>query len=129
MASVHSISEALGGYYDIPHGVANAMMLPEVSRLSVPGAPEKYADVARFLGVVVEGKTVEEAAYAGVDYMEELAERLNIPKFCELDVVDPKDFKRLAHTAANAEETFDNPVIFTEADFENLFIKLYKKNK
>ncbi|MCI5624222.1 MULTISPECIES: iron-containing alcohol dehydrogenase [Anaerostipes] len=129
VASVHSISEALGGYYDIPHGVANAMMLPEVSRLSVPGAPEKYADVARFLGVVVEGKTVEEAAYAGVDYMEELAERLNIPKFCELDVVDPKDFKRLAHTAANAEETFDNPVIFTEADFENLFIKLYKENK
>lgn len=129
VASVHSISEALGGYYDIPHGTANAMMLAEVSRLSVPGAPEKYADVAKFLGVDIKGLSAEEAAYAGVDYMEKLAGRLNIPRFCELDVVDPKDFKRLAHTAANAEETFDNPVIFTEEDFAALFERLYNKNK
>lgn len=126
VAAVHSISEALGGYYDIPHGIANAMMLAEVSRLSVPGAPEKYADVARFLGVKVEGMSAEAAAYAGVDYMEKLTERLQIPKFCEMEMINPKDFKRLARTAANADETFDNPVLFTEEDFEALFERLYK---
>lgn len=127
VASVHSIAEALGGYYDIPHGVANAMMLPEVSRLSIPGAPQKYADVARALGVHTEGMTTQQAAMAGVDYMEMLCRRLNIPKFSELDVVDPKDFERLATTAAEASETEDNPVLFDKQDFIDIFTRLYKK--
>lgn len=127
VASVHSIAEALGGYYDIPHGVANAMMLPEVSRLSIPGALQKYADVARALGVHTEGMTTQQAAMAGVDYMEMLCRRLNIPKFSELDVVDPKDFERLATTAAEASETEDNPVLFDKQDFIDIFTRLYKK--
>ena len=127
VASVHSIAEALGGYYDIPHGVANAMMLPEVSRLSIPGAPQKYADVARALGVHTEGMTTQQAAMAGVYYMEMLCRRLNIPKFSELDVVDPKDFERLATTAAEASETEDNPVLFDKQDFIDIFTRLYKK--
>lgn len=128
VAAVHSISEALGGYYDIPHGVANAMMLAEVSRRSVPGAPEKYAEAAKALGVDVEGKTVEEAAYLGVAYIEKLAQEMKIPKFSELEQVDPKDFRRLAHTAFQAEETQDNPVVFSEDDFVSIFETLYSKN-
>ena len=125
VASVHSISEALGGYYDIPHGVANAMMLPEVSRLSVPGAPERYADVAKALGVDIEGKSVEDAAYAGVEYMQEMADRLKIPSFGSLEIVKPEDFDRLAATAAEAPETQDNPVIMDKDDFKALFERLY----
>lgn len=126
VASVHSIAEALGGYYDIPHGVANAMMLSEVSRLSVPGAPGRYANVAKALGVDITGMTTEEAAYAGVAYMKELSDKLNIPTFGSLEIVDPKDFDRLANTAANAPETQDNPVLMDEKDFKDLFIRLYE---
>ncbi|MGN0484308.1 MAG: iron-containing alcohol dehydrogenase [Lachnospiraceae bacterium] len=126
VASVHSIAEALGGFYDIPHGVANAMMLSEVSRLSVPGAPQRYADVAEAMGLDITGMTTEEAANAGVIYMQELSDRLQIPTFGSLDVVNPKDFDRLAHTAANAPETQDNPVLMDEEDFKQLFIRLYE---
>ncbi len=126
VASVHSISEALGGFYDIPHGVANAMMLAPVSRLSIKGAPEKYAKVAKALGVDITGMTTTEAANAGVDYIEKLSDQLEIPHFSELEMVDPKDFKRLAHTAANADETFDNPVLMKEEDFVALFEELYR---
>lgn len=126
VASVHSISEALGGFYDIPHGVANAMMLAPVSRLSIKGAPEKYAKVAKALGVDITGMTTLEAANAGVDYIEKLSDQLEIPHFSELEMVDPKDFKRLAHTAANADETFDNPVLMKEEDFVALFEELYR---
>ena len=125
VASVHSISEALGGFYDIPHGVANAMMLAPVSRLSIAGAPEKYADVAKALGIDIEGMDTVAAANAGVDYIQKLSDTLNIPRFSELDIVDPKDFLRLAKTAANADETFDNPVLMKEEDFIALFEKLY----
>lgn len=127
VASVHSISEALGGFYDIPHGVANAMMLAPVSRLSIPGAPEKYAEVAKALGVDISGMSVEEAANAGVDYMQKLADELEIPHFADLEIVNPKDFARLAHTAANASETEDNPVLMKEQDFIDLFEKLYNE--
>lgn len=127
VASVHSISEALGGFYDIPHGVANAMMLAPVSRLGIPGAPEKYAEVAKALGVDISGMSVEEAANAGVDYMQKLADELEIPHFADLEIVNPKDFARLAHTAANASETEDNPVLMKEQDFIDLFEKLYNE--
>ncbi len=127
VASVHSIAEALGGYYDIPHGVANAMMLPEVSRLSVPGAPKKYAAVAKALGVDVSGMSTDEAAYAGVDYIQEMADTLKIPHFCDLECVDPKDFDRLAKTAAEAPETADNPVMMYQEDFKALFERLYNE--
>ncbi len=129
VASVHSIAEALGGYYDIPHGVANAMMLPEVSRLSVKGAPQKYADVAKALGVDISGMSAEEAAYAGVEYIQEMADTLKIPHFCDLECVDPKDFDRLAKTAAEAPETVDNPVMMYQEDFKELFERLYNEKR
>lgn len=129
VASVHSISEALGGYYDIPHGVANAMMLAPVSRLSIQGAPEKYADVAEALGVDISKIDVFEAANAGVDIMQKLADELEIPHFSDLDIIKPEDFERLANTAANADETVDNPVFMTAKDFKELFEKLYNEKR
>lgn len=129
VASVHSISEALGGYYDIPHGVANAMMLAPVSRLSIQGAPEKYADVAEALGVDISKMDVFEAANAGVDIMQRLADDLEIPHFSDLDIIKPEDFERLANTAANADETADNPVLMTAKDFKELFEKLYNEKR
>ena len=129
VASVHSISEALGGYYDIPHGVANAMMLAPVSRLSIQGAPEKYADVAEALGVDISKMDVFEAANAGVDIMQKLADELGIPHFSDLDIIKPEDFERLANTAANADETADNPVFMTAKDFKELFEKLYNEKR
>lgn len=129
VASVHSISEALGGYYDIPHGVANAMMLAPVSRLSIQGAPEKYADVAEALGVDISKIDVFEAANAGVDIMQKLADELEIPHFSDLDIIKPEDFERLANTAANADETADNPVYMTAKDFKELFEKLYNEKR
>lgn len=127
VATVHSIAEALGGYYDIPHGVANAMMLPEISRLSISGAVKKYADVAEALGVEIDGMTDQEAAEAGVGFMENLCRKLKIPKFSELEMVDPKDFERLADTASKASPTFDNPVLFKKDDFIVLFTRLYEE--
>ena len=129
VASVHSISEALGGFYDIPHGVANAMMLAPVSRLSISGNPQKYADVAAALGIDTKNMSVIEAANAGVDLMQKMADELEIPHFKDLDIIDPKDFDRLAKTAANADETFDNPVLMNMNDFKKLFEDLYNEGK
>lgn len=124
VASVHSISEALGGFYDIPHGVANAMFLAPVSTFSLNGAPGRYAAVARALGVTDAGND-RACAKAGIAKMASLAETLNIPAFASFEQVDPKDFARLAKTAAAADETEDNPVEMTAGDFEALMRTVY----
>ena len=62
VAAVHCIAEALGGRYDTPHGVSNAMVLSTVTEFNIPANTEKYAEVARHLGVDTTGMTEEEAA-------------------------------------------------------------------
>jgi alcohol dehydrogenase len=48
---VHGIAHALGGVYHIPHGLANALVLPEVMEYNLPACPDRYADIAEALGV------------------------------------------------------------------------------
>ena len=73
--------------------------------------------------------TSEQAANAGVDYIQKMTDDLKIPHFCDLNIVNPKDFDRLATTATNADETEDNPIEMTKGDFINLFEELYNENK
>ena len=51
VAAVHCMAEALGGLYDTPHGVANALFLPVVTEFNIPADVSKHADIARALGV------------------------------------------------------------------------------
>ena len=127
VASVHSVSEALGGFYDIPHGVANAIMLPIVSRHSVKGAVKRYAEVASAMGIDSSEKDIEKLADEGIEYMEYLKKKLNIPRFSDYDSVNPKDFSRLAHTAANAPETKDNPILMDAKAFEEILYEAYNE--
>lgn len=127
VAAVHCMAEALGGFYDIPHGVANAMLLPGVSRYNVPGAAQKYADIAKALGVNVEGMSPEEAAYAGIDLIELMCRRLKIPKFSEYEKVNPADFEFLSKAAAIKGPTKVNPVFVDEDIYMELFQKAYEE--
>ncbi|MEA3226480.1 MAG: iron-containing alcohol dehydrogenase, partial [Planctomycetota bacterium] len=48
---VHSMSEPLGACFHVPHGLSNAMLLPAVTRFSIDGAPSRYAEIARCMGL------------------------------------------------------------------------------
>src|SRR5699024_7767447 len=51
VALVHGMSRPIGAFFHVPHGLSNAMLLPAVTEVSMPAAPERYADCARALGV------------------------------------------------------------------------------
>lgn len=53
--AVHSLSETIGGAYDTPHGVANAIFLANVTEYSIPGNMEKYAQIAEAMGITGSG--------------------------------------------------------------------------
>ncbi|MCI7301173.1 MAG: iron-containing alcohol dehydrogenase [Clostridiales Family XIII bacterium] len=96
LGAVHCFSERLGGFYDIPHGIANSIFLPFVTEYNMRADYEKHAIAAKCLGIETFGLSDEEAAAEGVSRLFDLNDVLGIPKFSELEVVDPKDFEEIA---------------------------------
>ncbi|MGE4504607.1 MAG: iron-containing alcohol dehydrogenase [Desulfovibrionaceae bacterium] len=74
---VHSMAHKTGKTFDIPHGCANSIYLPKVIRFNAEAAGEKYADVARRLGL--SGSTTEELVDSLVRFVEGLGAELGIP--------------------------------------------------
>ena len=125
VGAVHCMAEALGGRYDTPHGVANAVFLPTVIEFNAPADYQKHADVAGYLGVDTRGMTVEEAAQAAADALGKLCRDVDIPKFRELPDVDPADFEALSVAAEKNVSTPSNVREIKAADFLALFQKAY----
>lgn len=76
---VHAMAYPLGGMFGIPHGLANAVLLPYVLQYNLLGAPEKYAQVAEILGCDVKGISQKEAARCVVEAVYELNMEIGIP--------------------------------------------------
>ena len=127
VAADHCMSQALGGKYDVPHGVACAVFLTVTSEYNIPACTERYADIARHMGVETSGMTELEAAHAAVKEIQKLCGDLNIPKFRELDKVDPKDFPELAQASFDCVSTPSNPREITVSDFLELLKKAYNE--
>lgn len=123
--SVHSLSETIGGEYDTPHGVANAIFLADVTEFSLPGNLEKYVNVAKALGVQNEGLSNREAAQAGVEEIRMLVKDLAIPKFNQIDKVNAQDFDRIAKKCEVHISNADNPRPLTAGDFLMILRKAY----
>ena len=125
VAAVHCIAEALGGRYDTPHGVANAIMLPVVTEFNIPSNLEKYANMAKYLAVDTSNMTKEEAAYSCVDALQKLCEDVKIPKMREVEGISPVDFPELAEASFRNISTLDNPREITVDDYLQLLNKAY----
>ena len=76
---VHAMSQPVTGHADVPHGIANAILLPYVLEFNVIGNPEKHADIAVALGEDIEGLSLIEAARLAVDVVRELSDDVGIP--------------------------------------------------
>ena len=84
---VHAMAYPLGGMFGIPHGLANAVLLPYVIDYNLIGAPEKYAAVAEIMGCDTEGLSHKEAGRCAIDAIYELNMEVGIPaSLAELDI-------------------------------------------
>ena len=123
LGNVHAMAHQLGGIYNLPHGVCNAMLLPYVEEENAKYVPEKFVSIANVLGYDVEGKSAKECAAFVVNAMKELAKEVGIPETLgELGVKDI-DFDLLAENAMKDICAPGNPVEFTKEQI----IELYKK--
>jgi alcohol dehydrogenase class IV len=79
VALVHGMSRPLGAYFHVPHGIANAMLLPVVLAYSLPAAAARYRDLALAVDLPVAGQSDEAAARAFADWVAGLTRRLAVP--------------------------------------------------
>jgi len=85
-AAVHALSYPLGGRFNVAHGVANALLLPHVSRFNFSAAPERYADISVALGLARNGSPLTTAEH-GVEFLSQLSRACGVPqKLSELDI-------------------------------------------
>lgn len=123
LGAVHGMAHPLGAMFDIPHGVANALLLPTVMAYNAPAALEKYTTIARAMGVYKDGMSKEEAAQAAVDAVRALSIRVGIPQHLSELGIKAEDLPALAKAAAADVCTPGNPREVTETDL----LKLYQE--
>jgi alcohol dehydrogenase class IV len=79
VALVHGMSRPIGAFFHVPHGLSNAMLLPEITAFSAPAALERYADCARAMGVAEEGEGSQSAVARLLDELRRLNQDLAVP--------------------------------------------------
>lgn len=114
VASVHCVAESLGGVYDLPHGMCNAIFLPYVMEYNMDYCREKYARVAQAMGIPF--RTTEEGAKAAVEAVKQLCRDVNLPAFRTLNV-DESSFEQIAEMSARNISTESNPRPMTKDDY------------
>lgn len=107
---VHAIAHQLGGLYDIPHGVANAVLLPHVLEYNIISNPRKFADIAEFMGEDITGLSTRDAADKAISAIKKLSEDVNIPSNLKELGVKEKDFETMADLALQDGNAFSNPI-------------------
>ena len=125
VGAVHCISEAIGGLYDTPHGVANSVFLPWVFTFNKDADVTRHANVAECLGIPREGRSDAAMAAAAAENLADLAERIGIPRFADLPGVDPVDFDRLAEASEANGSTPSNARPIATADYRRILDEAY----
>ena len=119
------MAHQLGGLYDIPHGVANAVLLPHVERYNLISNPQKFADIATFMGENIEGLSVRNAAEKAIKAIETLSKDVNIPSNLRALNVKEEDFELMAKLALEDGNAISNPIQGTEQDIIDIFQAAY----
>jgi alcohol dehydrogenase len=106
---VHAMAHQLGGFYNLPHGVCNAILLPAVCDFNMIASPDRFADIADFMGVPTEGLSITEAAAAGIEAIRELSASIGIPAGLKELNVKEEDLKTMAENAQKDACMLTNP--------------------
>jgi lactaldehyde reductase len=107
---VHSMAHPLSAYYDTPHGIANAVLLPYVLEFNAPATGEKFREIARAMGVKgVDDMSQDEYRKAAIDAVKQLSKDVGIPEKLHMIGVKQEDLIALSQDALKDVCTGGNP--------------------
>ncbi|MFT8674611.1 MAG: iron-containing alcohol dehydrogenase [Acetobacter sp.] len=128
VALVHGMSRPIGAHFHVPHGLSNAMLLPEITAWSLSGSPARYAECARAMGIADENLSDDAAGTALVKALRE--------RNAEIGVPSPKGFgldaKRwdnllplMAEQALASGSPANNPRVPTASEIVELYCRVW----
>ena len=105
----------------MPHGVANAVLLPHVARYNLIANPEKFADIAEFMGENTDGLSTMDAAELAIRAIARLSADIGIPQHLRELGVKEADFPYMAEMALKDGNAFSNPRKGNEKEIAGIF--------
>lgn len=118
---VHAIAHTLGGMYGVPHGLANAVILPHVLRKFGSSCYTRLAELADYISLTDKDKTKKEKAEAFIGFIDKLNAQMNIPNKIE-NVIQEKDLPIMVKRAIKeANPLYPVPDLWDEKDFLEIF--------
>lgn len=109
LGHVHAMAHQLGGFYDLPHGVCNAILLPHVERFNMIAKMDRFKDIAVAMGENVDGLSVRAAAEKALEAIQILSTDIGIPAGLGELGVKEQDLKIMAENAQKDACGLTNP--------------------
>jgi alcohol dehydrogenase class IV len=123
---VHGMSRPIGAFFHVPHGLSNAMLLPEITAFSAPAALERYADCAKAMGVAAEGEGNQSAVARLIDELRALNADLKVPSPRDYGI-DARRYTELMRTMASQALASGSPGNNPRVPTQDEIIELYKR--
>ena len=124
---VHGLAMPLGGQFNVPHGVANAAMLPHVMKFNLVSAVERYRNVAEAMGEIVAGVSARRGAELAVEAVERLSDDIGVPSLRKLGIPEDAIDALAADGMTNTRQILPNPRTVTHADLTEILKDAFKK--
>ena len=122
---VHAIAHSLGGKYNVPHGLANAVILPYVLKVYGKKIYKKLWQMGLYAGLFNKETSFEDGAKIFIDKIEQMNKIMNIPT--KIEQVVETDIPELAKTAEKeANPLYPVPMLMTSKDLEKIYYQISK---
>jgi alcohol dehydrogenase class IV len=128
VALVHGMSRPIGAFFHVPHGLSNAMLLPEITAFSVSSALDRYADCARAMGIADENEGSQGAVATLLDELRQLNRDLKVPSPRDYGIAASRYEELLPIMASQALASgspANNPRVPTTEEIINLYRRVY----
>lgn len=127
VGNVHAIAHTMGGFYDVPHGLANAVILPHILRAYGSKVIKPLSELAYFAGLAHHEVKEKDAAALLITTIEELNKKMAIPQTFN-GLIKEQDIPAMVERAyREANPLYPVPVIFSRTEFRDMYVKLNKK--
>ena len=128
VGNIHAIAHAFGGYYHIPHGYANAIIMPHVLQYSLPYVEKRLANLYDHLYADSPLNSRSQKAYAIIEKIHSMNQAMDIPKHIDI----PHDLHindMINHAYKEANPLYPVPHIYTKQDYKTLFSNIISMKK
>lgn len=120
LGNVHALSHPIGGYYNAPHGLINAILLPYVMKFNLISNPNKFKKIAVSLGENVTDLTIMESANKSVEAVKQMLIDLSIPKYLDDIGLQREDIDKISEIAKQSRNASVNPRDTQISDFKKI---------